>query len=63
MKISIEPTADGLTVRFARDDGRQVELAVSEDGAQADVTAPLVITHGAGDPTLTVVLPFVEPGP
>ena len=63
MKISIEPTAAGLTVRFTRDDGRQVELIVSDDGAQADVTAPLVITHGAGDPTLTVVLPFMEPGP
>ena len=64
MKISIEPTADGLTVRFTRDDGRQVELAVSENGAQAEVSGPFIIqTHGVGDPTLTVVLPFAEPGP
>ena len=64
MKISIEPTADGLVVRFTRDDGQQVELAVSENGAQAEVSGPFIIqTHGVGDPTLTVVLPFAEPGP
>ena len=63
MKISIEPTGDHLVVRFIRDDGKQVELSVSDVGVRAEASGSLVITHGAGDPALTVVLPFAELAP